>query len=867
MAAPYDTQLEQLLLSAAAGDKNAEQQFNLAQEQNFLGSLQSLVNIFVADGANPMARQLGGLMIKNSFFAKSEEVAKINQKRWEQLDAAARDSIKNPLLQALRNPERVVSHTAAQAAAEIAAIELPYEEWPAFLPSLLENVRDPKYPDSVKAASLECLGYSCDRIATLDKVVDEKTTDGMLNVIIDGISANRPNQVRLAAAAALRNSLGFAEKNMEKPEECTAIMNAIMEATRSQDPQVRMMAYEAIVQVAVLYYGKLQEFMTNLYQLTTTTIQSDTEDNVVKSAIEFWTSLCEVEQDLIDEAQDLQARGLQPETTCMQYVAAATTHLVPILVTTLTKQEENADEDEFTVHMAGQLCLTNIAQTVEDVIVPVLVPFIQQNIQSPEWRLRDAAIMAFISELEGPSQATIGPYVQQSVPILLPLLNDENEIVRDSAAHCISRICLLHVQYIPGELFPAVMQALDAKIKEGSPKVASQAASAIFNLAQAFRSTEEQETNILSQYMQGLLTSLLSSADRPDGDESNLRVACMEAISELISVAAQDVRPMLSGALPEFLSRFEQTFNMSVLSPEEKNRRDQIQGLLSAVIQSLYRQLDKPTVAPHTDRAMYCLMQVLSNKSSNIQEECFSAISAIADVIEADFATYMDQLIPLLLAGLKNFSAYQVCIVAVGTVGDISRNIEGRIQPYCDSIMAVLIECLKDQSIHRSVKPPVLSCFGDIAMAIGGAFQPYLQLSMMMLMQAGSTKVENVDDDIIDYLNMLRESVLEAYVGIIQGLRDGNVLQEFGQYVGPVLHFLSDIAQDPHRDDYVLSKAVGLLGDIAMTMTPILPQLKTELNQPFAAEIVREAISSADQNTVETAQWASQILNQAINSS
>jgi importin subunit beta-1 len=318
------------------------------------------------------------------------------------------------------------------------------------------------------------------------------------------------------------------------------------------------------------------------------------------------------------------------------------------------------------------------------------------------------------------------------------------------------------------------------------------------------------------------------------------------------------------GALPEFLNRFELTFSMQDMSPDDKNRRDQIQGLLCAVIQSLYRQLDKPTVAPHTDRAMQCLLRVLSNKGSNVQEECFSAISAIADVVESDFSKYMDVLNPLLLNGLKNFSAYQVCIVVVGTVGDISRSIEGAIQPYCDSIMSALIECLKDQSIHRSVKPPVLSCFGDIAMAIGGAYQPYLQLSMMMLMQAGATKVDSTDDDLIDYLNILRESVLEAYVGIIQGLRDGNVLQEFGQYVPPILRFLSDMAQDPNRDDYVLSKAVGLLGDIAMTMTPILPQLKNELNQPFAAEIVRQAMSSSDGNTIETAQWASQILNEAV---
>jgi hypothetical protein len=75
-------------------DQNAEQQFAAAKEQNFIGWLQSLVAIFVADGADPRARQLGGLMIKNSFFAKSDEMIQSNQKRWQQLDAASRDSIK-----------------------------------------------------------------------------------------------------------------------------------------------------------------------------------------------------------------------------------------------------------------------------------------------------------------------------------------------------------------------------------------------------------------------------------------------------------------------------------------------------------------------------------------------------------------------------------------------------------------------------------------------------------------------------------------------------------------------------------------------------------------------------------------------------
>jgi importin subunit beta-1 len=221
----------------------------------------------------------------------------------------------------------------------------------------------------------------------------------------------------------------------------------------------------------------------------------------------------------------------------------------------------------------------------------------------------------------------------------------------------------------------------------------------------------------------------------------------------------------------------------------------------------------------------------------------------------------MSALQPFLISGLRNFQAYQVCIVAVGTVGDISRNIEAQIQPYCDAIMNALVESLKDSTIHRSVKPPVLSCFGDIAMAIGAAFEPYLEFSVMLLMQASSTKVPDDDDDLIEYFNLLRESILEAYVGIVQGLRDGNLLHQFHQYVPSILQFLQELSKDPNRDDYVLSKAVGLIGDLAQAMGP---QIKQQINQQFIAKLLNDAMGSGDRSMVDTATWASSVVSQAV---
>lgn len=541
----------------------------------------------------------------------------------------------------MRSPELRVPHIAAVAAAEVAAVELPYNEWPSFLPALLDNVTSPQFSDPVKIATLECLGYTCERVANLDgPEIHEQTTDSMLTAIVDGIQPSRPDKIRLAAATALKNSLIFSQKNMEKQEERSAIMNTICEATRSNDQAVRSMAYECIVQIAVLYYDKLQDYMTTLYELTTQTIRDDKEE-VAKSAIEFWSSLAEVEQELLDEAADLAERGLPVERQCMRYVAAALTHLAPILMETLAKQEEDADEDTYNLHMAGHICLSLISQTVEDAVVPVVMPFVNQNIQNENWRLRDAAIMAFTSMLDGPSVKVIGPYVAQSIPVLLNLMSDPHVMVRDTSAHCISRICLLHVRCIPSEIFPSIMQALIAKCGEGSPKVASQACSGLHNLASAFteeaNQAQQQETNALSVYMPNLMQVLLQVCDRPDSDEANLRVGAMEAISVLVSNSASDVKPLLVQLIPQIVGRLEATFGMQDFGPSDREKKEQVQGLLCAVVQVLFQKLDKDAIMPFCDKIVELLLRVLQAKNATCHEECFSAIAAIADALDVEF--------------------------------------------------------------------------------------------------------------------------------------------------------------------------------------------------------------------------------------
>lgn len=69
--------------------------------------------------------------------------------------------------------------------------------------------------------------------------------------------------------------------------------------------------------------------------------------------------------------------------------------------------------------------------------------------------------------------------------------------------------------------------------------------------------------------------------------------------------------------------------------------------------------------------------------------------------------------------------------------------------------------------MFRSVKPLVISLFSDIAMAIEGDFERYTPLIMGILKQAGDVNISSDEEELIEYINTLRNSILEAYTGII----------------------------------------------------------------------------------------------------
>ncbi len=86
------------------------------------------------------------------------------------------------------------------------------------------------------------------------------------------------------------------------------------------------------------YYEKLQPYMTAIFDLTVKATKGD-EESVALQAIEFWSAIADEEVCRQDEIAD--AGEGNHQIVYHRFVEQALPHLVPMLLETLTKQDED----------------------------------------------------------------------------------------------------------------------------------------------------------------------------------------------------------------------------------------------------------------------------------------------------------------------------------------------------------------------------------------------------------------------------------------------------------------------------------------------------------------------------------------------
>lgn len=415
-----------------------------------------------------------------------------------------------------------------------------------------------------------------------------------------------------------------------------------------------------------------------------------------------------------------------------------------MLLQLLTRQEEDADEDEWNVSMAAGTCLGLLAQAVSDNIVPAVIPFIEANIRAQDWHQREAAVMAFGSILDGPDPAVLTPLVNQALPILIDMMTDTNVHVRDTVAWTLGRICDVLVGAIKPDIHLRPLVAALVNGLQDNPRIVGNCCWGLMNLADQLGYSEDEQQaaqgSPLSPYYEGIVQALLHTTETAS-NEGNYRTAAYEAITSYVTHATADTIPVVQTTAVTILHRMEQLLAMQnqILGVDDRNNWNDLQSNFCSVLISVVRKLNDG-IQPLADKIMTLILQLIqaAGKTSTVLEDAFLLIGALAAALEQKFAPYMNAFLPLLYPALKAHEDSQLCTVAIGVIGDLSRALGEQSAEYANAFMTVLLENLQSDVLNRNVKITILSCFGDIALAIGPAFEPYLATTVGVLRQAGS---------------------------------------------------------------------------------------------------------------------------------
>lgn len=855
--------LENAILNPNPNDRQkAESDLNKLADENWVQYLVLLIQVLGDESKKTEIRMLAGLNIKNQLTSKDLSKKHQQSERWVQLDEQTKLNIKKIALDTLLSNDERVANQAASLVAAIADIELPRSEWTDLIDIIVENTK-PEKPVHVKKASLLTIGYICESADPNNDVVT-RYSNGILIAIVQGAQSSEESlPVRRTAINALINSLEFIEANFQREGERNYIMQVVCESSASPDAELQALAFGALAKIMSLYYEFMGVYMERaLYALTVQGMQSN-DDRVACMAVEFWSTVCEVELDI----QLNKATNDNPNSNddiSFNFALIAIGDVLPVLLSLLTKQNDDFEDDDWTVSMAAAACLQLFAQDTTNYVVQPTLQFVEQNITSTNWRNREAAVMAFGSILDGPDRDQLKILIGQALPPIFSLIKDETLQVKDTVSWCLGRIAELVVDAIDvNTMLPEIMKALVEGLND-HPKIATNCCWTIINLTEQLCSdhTSNQST-ILSPYFPIVVPALLEVSSKSDNEHSS-RTSAYEALSTFVLFSSANDIQLVSSIAQESMKRLEATIEMQSsfqngslsINGEAKALMEELQSNILSLLTNIIRRIGHDIIS-YSDELMTKFLNLLQIQTTDsiIEEDIFMAISAIASAIGKSFEQYMPAFLPFLTKALENIDS-AVCNSAIGLVVDISHSLGDSFIPYCQGFMSILGNIISNVNSRRELKPLILSCFGDIASSIGNEFIQYLNVVMGVCLSAQC--VEPTDDsfETEEFILSLQESVLDAYVGIVAGLHDNP--EPLGNYLAQIFNFLTMIYANNElcNNDHVYRAAAGLLGDIAQIFhgTPL-----EYYKQDWITGFLKKAKNNPNiysQSSIDTARWA-----------
>ncbi|KAI5300017.1 hypothetical protein KEM55_000515 [Ascosphaera atra] len=393
-------------------------------------------------------------------------------------------------------------------------------------------------------------------------------------------------------------------------------------------------------------------------------------------------------------------------------------------------------EEEWTVRKCSAASLDVFATIYMDPVFHVVLPYLKDNLNSPNWTRRESAVLALGAIANG-CMNSIVPHLPGLVPYLVSLLKDEVPIVRKITCWCLGRYSDWAAA-LPDEqkrlYFEPMVQGLLQLMLDKNKKVQEAAAS-------GFTSLEEKSGAALAPYCKPILLQFSECFRRYKARNLYVLYDCVQTLATAVDV--EMAKPELIEILmPALISRW------NILPDDAREMLPLLECL--GYVAVAYRDAFAPFAPTMYTRAL----QMIYN---NIQGSVSAMNNGTIDEPDKDFLITALDLVSAIFQALEKpkpgelvtssqpplFEMLHYClqdpisevkISAYALLGDSAVNLFEQLDPYIPSMMPTLLQQLDldqlrmdDEENGLSVVNNACWAAGEIVLRLEGRAADYLE--------------------------------------------------------------------------------------------------------------------------------------------
>ncbi|KAM0681541.1 hypothetical protein GINT2_000054 [Glugoides intestinalis] len=698
----------------------AESAIRQAIQDNFQDSLAIFIQIILDPMVPQPSRQICSIIVKNCLHSKNKRIQKSYESSWLACSPEFRYGFLEMLNKNLNIKETSILTNITKIYGSIIRIEVDSAGQTAVFETLKNTINNPEFASGV----LKTLAYACDQLYEETSYIFAAEKNVIFEIgtfYLDSLH-RQPKDIVLSTLKCILSCLEVYNEILNTDSIRQNLISKIIECDKS-DYEILEASLDVLTIFVDIYAVLSDAELSVICQYFISLFVGDFTDLPLQ-LFDLWDLLIDLEK----------------FTVIKQFIPT----LVPNLMLCIKK--ESPDDTSTSSHKSACALLEKIVSKTQVFLLSeqVYQNFILNNLKSQEIESHAIAATAL------GCICTLGAdeFLYHVLPVLITDLSYEECV--NEALFAISKICEKDISITVNFLLE-IIQKTEALIEQRSQTAVNSLLfyNTVFNSIK-LNSVIEAES-ILSFHYPDILSTMIRRLDQSQSNEYDVRIALNIVLLEMIVHCPLSQKKILDNLEGYLISKIKATIEI-IKNSNEQTYLTLDDMLCSYIILiepclNMKKVIDISEIS-HVFTACLLLPKMLAHG------EIYIAISKLL----SHFSMHLKKFMPFVL---RDLSCDEIFVLksALNLLSDCALLLESNFMEFAGTAVPALANAITSTLVPLNIKPLVISSLGDIALAIGRKFEPYISLCLLLFSQINTLNREGDEE----YVDNLRRAMLKIF--------------------------------------------------------------------------------------------------------